>query len=94
MPDEELIRVARSETLRDPTVLRNQVQRMIEDPRSWQFVAQFTEQWLDLDAINRVAINPEFYPDFDNALKPSMRQESLHFFSEVFHNKLAASGRR
>lgn len=90
MPDEKLLKLAETRELRRPDVLQREVDRMIADPRSGQFVEQFAAQWLDLGALDRVAINPEFYPDFDNALKPSMRGETLSFFAEVLYGDLSA----
>jgi hypothetical protein len=90
MPDQRLRQLAGEGKLRQQEVLRGEVARMIADPRSWQFVEQFAQQWLDLGGIDRVAINPEFYPDFDNALKPSLRGETLNFFATVLYEKLSA----
>ena len=67
-----------------------EVERLLADGRSWRFVEQFCGQWLDVDAVDRVAVNPEYYPDFDNQLKVSMRGETLHFFREVMRNDLSA----
>ena len=37
--------------------------------------------------MERVAVNPEFYPDFENSLKEDMREETRRFFGElVLHN--------
>jgi len=90
MPDPQLFKLAREKKLRDPKVLQSEIERMISDERSWQFIEQFTDQWLDLGALQRVAINPNYYPKFDDALKTSMRQESLHFFKEIFQKDLSA----
>jgi hypothetical protein len=90
MPDDELSRLADNGTLRRPDILREQVQRMIADQRSWQLVANFSDQWLDLSGTNRVAVNPQFYPTFDDHLKEDMRLETQHFFAEILHNDLSA----
>ncbi len=90
MPDDELRRCAEQGTLKDPTELRRQVRRMIQDKRAWQFVEQFTDQWLDLGSVDRVAVNPEFYPEFDDARKNDMRHETQHFFAELLLNDLSA----
>ena len=90
MPDPQLFKLAREKKLRNPKVLQSEIERMISDERSWQFIEQFTDQWLDLGAVQRVAINPNYYPKFDDALKTSMRQESLHFFREIFQKDLSA----
>ena len=90
MPDQRLLQLAGDGKLHEGEVLRDEVKRMIADERSRQFVEQFAGQWLDVGAIDRVAINPEFYPDFDNELKTSMRGETLEFFAEVLRRDLSA----
>ena len=90
MPDEGLLELAENGTLTRPGILSGQVRRMITDKRSWQFVEQFTDQWLDVGAVQRVAINPDYYPGFDDSLKESMRGETLHFFGELLSRNLSA----
>ena len=90
MPDRRLFSLAKKETLGDPKVLQKEISRMIADKRSWQFVEQFADQWLDVGALQRVAINPNYYPKFDSALKASMRGETIHFFGELFQENLSA----
>ena len=90
MPDQRLFQLARSGELGKADVLRGEVARLIGDKRSWKFVEQFAEQWLDVGAVDRVAVNPEFYPGFDNELKNSMRGETLHFFAEILSHDLSA----
>jgi hypothetical protein len=70
--------------------LASQVQRMLKDPRSWEFVSHFTSQWLDLSGLNRIAINPQYYPNFDESLKKYMADETLHFFGEILYHDLSA----
>ena len=90
MPDQQLFELAKSGSLNQPQQLGTEVGRMLRDPRSNAFVEQFADQWLDLSGIDRVAVNPEFYPDFDNALKPQFRQETQKFFGEVLHSNESA----
>lgn len=90
MPDPQLFSLAKKGTLSQPEVLQKEISRMISDKRSWQFVEQFADQWLDVGALQRVAINPNFYPKFDSSLKASMRGETLHFFGELFQKNLSA----
>jgi hypothetical protein len=63
---------------------------MLTDPQSERFVAQFADQWLDLPALDRIAVNPQFYPDFNERLKPAMRLESQLFFAEILRHDLSA----
>ena len=83
MPDETLLKLADLGTLREPEVLSAQVQRMIQDSKSWSFIEQFTEQWLDLERLQKVVVNVESYPDFDGDLAAAMRLETIHYFGEV-----------
>ena len=90
MPDEKLFTAAEKGQLGKKTSLKRMVTGMLKDERSWNFVDQFVDQWLDVGAVDRVAVNPEFYPDWDDDLKPSLRGETKHFFAEVLHERMSA----
>ena len=66
MPDIELLDLAESGRLSDPSVLGQQVQRMLDDSRSDQLIENFTEQWLHLRNISLVSPDPTEFPDFDS----------------------------
>ena len=89
-PDEHLFDLARQGKLHDSEVLEQEVARMMDDERCSEFIRRFVEQWLDLDALSRVAVNPEFFPDFDNELKRHMREETLAYFAEILHGDRSA----
>jgi len=89
MPDSELRQLADDGSLQNDAALQKQVKRMLSDARSWRFVENFAGQWLHLDGVDAVAVNPEFFPKFDNSLKDDMKQESLHFFAEVLRKDLS-----
>ena len=90
MPDNQLFYLATKGQLKDPKVLNQQIDRMLKDKKSWNFVDNFTTQWLDLDGIDRVAVNPQFYPKFDNTMKVDIREEAKHFFATILHKDLSA----
>lgn len=90
MPDERLRRLADEGRLSDPEVLAQETTRLLDDPRAWAFIRQFSDQWLDLGGVDRVAVNPNYYPDFDPALKAEMRRETQHFFAEILRRDLSA----
>ncbi|MFT4692741.1 MAG: hypothetical protein ACI9OD_004980 [Limisphaerales bacterium] len=90
MPDEELMTLANKGQLTQPRVLRQQVKRMIDDRRSWQFIEHFTSQWLDIDAMDRLEVDKKTYPGFRSELKEDMRQQTLHLFAEVLHGGLSS----
>ena len=90
MPDKKLFELAKTGSLRKPKILSAEVDRMLDDPRSWEFVNQFTDQWLDLASVDRVAVNPQYYEQWDTSLEPWMQAETRHFFAEILHNDLSA----
>lgn len=90
MPDEELTHLADAGRLRETGVLRKQFDRMFEDEKIDRFATQFCMQWLDLEGVNRVAINPQYYRRFDNGLKEAMVDETLAFFKEILKTRSSA----
>ncbi|HYV38819.1 MAG TPA: DUF1592 domain-containing protein [Gemmataceae bacterium] len=85
MPDEELFKLAADNKLHDPEVLRNQVRRMMKDPRSRGFADSFATQWLGLRALGgSVRPDPKSFPKFDEALAEFMRLETVLFFDHIF----------
>jgi len=83
IPDDELLEVAIQRKLRRPAVLEQQVRRMLADPRSRALVNNFAQQWLYLR--NLALANPDFrlFPDFDDNLRQSFRQETELFFDSI-----------
>lgn len=85
-PDDTLLDLAAKSQLHEPKILAAQVRRMIQDPKAWEFIEQFTEQWLELDRLQRVTVNKRHYPSFNDELATAMRLETLHFFGEVLRS--------
>jgi hypothetical protein len=90
MPDQELSDLADSSRLLDSKVLGQQFQRMLADTKADRFADQFSMQWLDLEGVDRVAINPQYYKDFDNSLKQDMVGETQAFFREILCSNTSA----
>jgi hypothetical protein len=89
MPDEKLLQLAGEGKLHERAELSAQVRRMIQDRRAWSFVEQFTEQWLELDRLERVVVHTDSYPGFDDRLAAAMRLETIHFFGEVLRGDMS-----
>lgn len=89
-PDAQLMKQATDRRLREAKVLRSEVERLLADVKSERFIEQFATQWLDLNGVDRVAVNPEFYPDFDTELEPYMSRETHLFFREILRNDQSA----
>ena len=90
MPDDALREAADRGELDNPDALEKHARRMIRDKRSQAFVQHFTSQWLDLPAVDRVAVNPQYYPDFDQGLKADMKRETVAFVAEILRSDLSA----
>lgn len=88
LPDEELLRLAAAKELSRPATLRAQVERMLKDKRSDDFVTNFTGQWLDLRSIDATSPDMRLYPEFDEMLKRAMVSETESFFREVLTKNL------
>jgi mono/diheme cytochrome c family protein len=82
-PDSELLQVAARGELTRPETLRLQVERLLDDPKSARFVADFAGQWLDLRKIDATSPDPQIYGEFDDFLFWSMSRETLAFVAEV-----------
>lgn len=90
-PDEELLALAEAGRLSDPEIVRQQVERMLNDPKSAAFTENFTGQWLGLRNIDFTEPNTYVYPEFDHMLKVSMIRETELFFEELLKNNLSVA---
>ena len=84
MPDDALFREARAGTLR--TNLRREVVRMLNDPRSGEFVENFTGQWLQLRKLEGVARDNDLFRGFDTKLREAMGEETEQYFAFILRN--------
>ena len=84
MPDDELRAVADRGTLSDPKVLREQVERMLSDPKSFALTENFTGQWLGLRKLGEMPPDPERNQAYyEGRLEDAMRRETQLFFAHV-----------
>lgn len=90
-PDDALLSLAREGALRQPAVLDAQVERMLRDPRSSRFVANFLDEWLNLQSIDATDPDHDLYPEFNLYLKESMLGESRAFFGEMVQKDLSVA---
>src|SRR5205814_10170976 len=86
IPDDELRTTAIRGTLSDPAALRQQVQRMLRDPKSNALVDNFASRWLELSKIPGVVPDTELYPEFDDNLREAMEQETKLFVGSQVHD--------
>ena len=83
IPDEMLLDLATRGELSNREVLRQQVHRMLADPRASALVENFVGQWLLLRNIPNVTPDPNVFPTFDENLRAAFRQESELFVESI-----------
>jgi mono/diheme cytochrome c family protein len=83
MPDAELMRVAKTGTLRQPAVLEAQVRRMMADPKGYNLVENWAAQWLQLRNLGRTKPDPKRFPTVDDELLDAMRKETMMFVETI-----------
>jgi mono/diheme cytochrome c family protein len=83
IPDDELLREAEKKTLQRPEVLRQQVRRMLADPRSRALVDNFAGQWLHIRNVAGHQPSPEVLFHYDDNLRRAFEQETKLFFESI-----------
>lgn len=89
LPDRELLSLADEGRLNHPDILRQQVERLLKDPKANAFTTNFVGQWLDLRDIDFTEPDMNLYPDFDELLRLSMIEETNRYFLEVLDHNLS-----
>ena len=74
-PDAQLIALAEKKQLREPDVLKAQVDRLIQDPRAYNFVSGFAHQWLDMKRLDFFQFDPKEHREFDESMRAAAREE-------------------
>ncbi len=90
MPDQHLLNLAANDDLLKETVLISEVERMLSDQRASRFIEQFTDQWLQLDRLESIAVDAKRFPDVDEALKRDLRKQTHALVGRVLKENLSA----
>jgi len=92
-PDEELLQLAAAKKLHTPTVLTQQVERLLADPKSHRMVTEFSNQWLGLHKIDDTTPDSKLYPEYEqnDLLKYSSVLETRRFLRELIDHDLSAT---
>ena len=85
-PDQELLDLAKQQKLSQPEILRQQVDRLIADSRSDEFVTGFVHQWLDMERLDFFQFDTTLHRDFDESTRSAARQEVYHSFAYLLRN--------
>ncbi|WP_207396677.1 DUF1592 domain-containing protein [Bremerella alba] len=85
IPDARLLELAEQEKLFEETVLRQEVRRMLADPKAVALGENFGLQWLGLREFgNGPRPDSEVFPLFNDALAADMREEAILTVANVF----------
>jgi hypothetical protein len=91
VPDERLVALANEGRLHLPENLKAETNRLLSDPRSDRFIADFTNQWLDLRRIDATQPDLKIYPEGREHLKHSMVAETRAFLRELIAQDLSVT---
>jgi hypothetical protein len=84
VPDDALFDLAARGALHEPTTLRGQVRRMLDDPRSRALADEFAAQWLDLRRLETTCEpDPGRFPTYTHALRAAMVREVTDVFDVI-----------
>ena len=90
-PDEKLMSAANNGSLSDPEILEAQTKRLLQDPRSDRFISGFAHQWLDMKRIDMFDFSAIEYPEFDESVRRSARQEVYETIRYIMDSDLPLS---
>ncbi len=83
LPDDRLLRLASEERLRDPSILEQEVGRMLADDRATALADNFAYQWLRLQTVKEADPESLVFPNFTRNLGESMTRETKMLFESI-----------
>jgi len=83
MPDAELSALADRGKLHELALLKRQVKRLLDDPRSRALFDGFGAQWLGLGSLESKTFDPAKFPQMTGAIRAAMYDEARLFFESV-----------
>lgn len=93
MPDDALLAAAAAGRLDDPQGLKEQVERLLQDPKGGRFSEDFVSKWLELENVDRVTFKNRFEGGGasggargEDSLWHSACQESIGVFREMLRD--------
>lgn len=84
MPDDTLFDLAERGRLHQPRILKQQVKRMLEDPRAFEAMATFAGQWLGIENLGATIVpDPRTFAEFTPPLSRAMKDETFLTFEAL-----------
>jgi hypothetical protein len=84
IPDDQLLQLADGKKLRDSAMLKAELQRMLQDPRSDSILSNFGAQWLYLRTLAAAKPDSDIFATFDDSLRKAFQRETELFLSSIF----------
>lgn len=89
MPDDQLMALADSGKLSEPAILKAQVKRLLEDPRSRALFDGFGAQWLGLESFAGKKFDASQFLQLTGELRSAMYDEARLFFASIVRENLS-----
>ncbi len=83
MPDDELMALADSGKLHEPSILKAQVKRLLMDPRSRALFDGFGAQWLGVGNLQSKTFDPDKFPQMTGEMRLAMYDEVRLLFESI-----------
>ena len=84
MPDEQLFTAAAAGELDTVEGIEEQALRMLDDHRAKEIIDLFFAEWLQLDHLDEVEKDLDVYPDWNDSIPVSLREETMRFIHQVW----------
>ena len=86
-PDIQLHEKAKQRNLNKPEVIKEQIARMLKDPKAVDQSIQFLRQWLNLNQLSNLRPDKKHFPTWKPQLAEDMKSETINFFKELVWNQ-------
>ena len=86
VPDHELLELAQTERLKTPTILRQQIQRMLSSDKSLALGTGFGLQWLNLQRLQELQKSTQQFSEYTQQIRSLQQHEAELFVSDVLRN--------
>ena len=90
IPDETLLKLAAKPGRVTNEQLTTEATRMLADPRASRFVEDFTASWMAFHKLDQIAINPNYFGQWNPKFKEYMKQESVAFFAHLLEGEASS----
>ena len=86
-PDIQLHEKAKQRNLNKPEIIKEQIARMLKDPKAVDQSIQFLRQWLNLNQLSNLRPDKKHFPKWKPQLAEDMKSETINFFKELVWNQ-------